>query len=199
VKKTKKLPGEAFDFYFQLGPQRTYQSVAEHFQVSKRTVAQRASDEDWTRRVQVMMQQAMAEADGGSDDAKASQIQRAIDEIMTPERAKAIVASLLKSAIKDGNIRAAQILLDRTLGKPRTVALSPIALDLPDGLETTKDVLRAANALLQGVSDGSVTPEDAQKAATVIEAARRCIETEELEKRIVEIEEQVKNNGGGRR
>jgi hypothetical protein len=47
----KKIPTDAFDFYFSLGPSRSYQSVADRYHVSKRAVTSLAKREDWQRRL----------------------------------------------------------------------------------------------------------------------------------------------------
>ena len=38
----RKIPPEAFDFYFELGPGRSYQAVADHFSVTKQAVTKKA-------------------------------------------------------------------------------------------------------------------------------------------------------------
>jgi len=47
----RKLPQNAFDFYASLGPDRSYQVVADHFAVTKRAVTNRARKEQWQQRV----------------------------------------------------------------------------------------------------------------------------------------------------
>ena len=47
----KKIPTDAFDFYFSLGPARSYQAVADKYQVSKRAVVGVDKREDWQRRL----------------------------------------------------------------------------------------------------------------------------------------------------
>ena len=46
----RKLPRDAFEFYFGLGPDRSYQAVADHFGVTKRAVTNRARQEEWQKR-----------------------------------------------------------------------------------------------------------------------------------------------------
>ena len=46
-----KLPADSFDFYVGLGAERSYQTVADHFGVTKRAVTKRASQERWQARV----------------------------------------------------------------------------------------------------------------------------------------------------
>ncbi|MBN1443720.1 MAG: hypothetical protein JXA90_13505 [Planctomycetes bacterium] len=46
-----KLPFEAFDYYYSLGPGRSYTAVAEYYGVSKRAVTSRALKERWQERI----------------------------------------------------------------------------------------------------------------------------------------------------
>ena len=54
----KKIPPDAFHFYFALGPERSYRAVAEHFGVSKTAVANLAERERWQNRVWELEKQA---------------------------------------------------------------------------------------------------------------------------------------------
>jgi hypothetical protein len=46
-----KIPPEAFDFYASLGPNRSYEAVAERFSVSKRSVTRHALKDGWQERL----------------------------------------------------------------------------------------------------------------------------------------------------
>ena len=70
-----KLPTGAFEYYVTLGPERSYQRVAEHFGVSKRTVTKHAVQENWATR----LLEAEAEARGRSE-AKAVETLEAMNE-----------------------------------------------------------------------------------------------------------------------
>jgi transposase len=48
---TRKLPGDAFEYYFALGPARSYRAVADHFGCSKTTVGNTATRENWAGRI----------------------------------------------------------------------------------------------------------------------------------------------------
>ncbi len=200
-----RLPADAFGYYASLGEKRSYQSVGDHYGVSKRAVSKKASAEEWQTRLKAMEQEVRAHADSKAVDVleamqtrnvlSLGDLQEAVRQIMTPRRMKAVVAALYKSAVQKEDVNAARLLFDRLLGKPRSEPLSALALDIPDGLETPLDVCRAANALMQAVAEGSLAPEDAQKTAAVVESARRAIETEDLDQRISEIERQMKKEG----
>lgn len=59
----RKLPEDAFDFYFSLGPGRSYEAVAKKFGVSKRTVTTLAAKEDWQSRLANVHQKARERSD----------------------------------------------------------------------------------------------------------------------------------------
>jgi hypothetical protein len=47
----RKLPQDAFEYYFALGPGRSHDAVAEHFQVAKRTVTALSVREGWQEKI----------------------------------------------------------------------------------------------------------------------------------------------------
>ena len=59
----RKIPPDAFDFYFALGTRRSYQAVSEKYGVTKRAVTSIAKREDWQRRMVEVEAQARAKAD----------------------------------------------------------------------------------------------------------------------------------------
>lgn len=59
----RKLPEDAFDFYFSLGPGRSYDAVAKKFGVSKRSVTTLAAKEDWQARLANVQQKARERSD----------------------------------------------------------------------------------------------------------------------------------------
>jgi hypothetical protein len=66
---TKRIPDEAFTFYMGLGPDRSYQKVAERFGVSKRAVSKRAQADDWASRAEKIQAESRARQDAGIVDA----------------------------------------------------------------------------------------------------------------------------------
>ena len=59
----RKLPEDAFDFYFSLGPGRSYDAVAKKFGVSKRSVTTLATKADWQGRLASLHQRARERSD----------------------------------------------------------------------------------------------------------------------------------------
>jgi hypothetical protein len=84
----------------------------------------------------------------------------------------------------DGDVVALRLCLERAapLRKGR-----PVVIDLPP-IETAKDVVGAVGAIVGAVGEGTLTPEEGQTLASILDAHRRAIETQELETRIVAIE-----------
>ncbi len=58
-----KLPHSAFEFYFGLGPSRSYQSVADRFGVTKRAVTKHAANEQWQTRLAKLEEKARLSAE----------------------------------------------------------------------------------------------------------------------------------------
>ena len=59
----RKIPSDAFDHYFSLGPGRSYQAVADHYGVTKRAVTNLAKRDDWQRRLVEVETEARERAD----------------------------------------------------------------------------------------------------------------------------------------
>ena len=59
----QRIPHDAFEFYFALGPGRSYQAVAERYGVTKRAVTKHAAREDWQPRLEKVESEARAKAD----------------------------------------------------------------------------------------------------------------------------------------
>jgi hypothetical protein len=60
-------------------------------------------------------------------------------------------------------------------------------LDLPP-VKTAEDVVQANTALIDRISAGAVAPEQANAASNAIDNQRKAIETQQLEKRIQDLE-----------
>jgi len=69
----------------------------------------------------------------------------------------------------------------------------PVALALPD-VRSPTGVTDALAAVVAAMSSGMISAEEATAIVAVIESQRRAIETEELEARLLAIEEHLKTN-----
>lgn len=58
-----RIPADAFQYYVGLGPNRSYQAVAQHFGVTKRAVTKRAGKEGWSSRLEAIERKARAKND----------------------------------------------------------------------------------------------------------------------------------------
>ena len=59
----RKLPPDAFEHYVSLGPERSYQSVAQHYGVAKRSVTKAAARDDWQARLERIESEARERTD----------------------------------------------------------------------------------------------------------------------------------------
>ncbi len=109
-----------------------------------------------------------------------------VERLMSDD-AENVTRSVVVAAI-GGDMTAAKIILDRVSPARRG---APLEIGLP-AVATTEGVTAALAALVAEMSAGTVTPEEAQTVASVIEAQRKAIETTELEKRVLALEERLK-------
>ncbi len=73
----RKIPPDAFDFYFGLGPGRSYQAVAGEYGVTKRAVTKLAAKERWQDQIAALERKARENSDERKVDAlQASHEQR---------------------------------------------------------------------------------------------------------------------------
>ena len=197
----RRLPEDAFLHYLSMGPERSYEALGSRYGVTKRAVAKRAKDEGWAAKLTELQEHAGEAGDGAAEKIveaellrhteHVAELQDAMRDVVTPARFRAMIAALLKRAIQNEDIRAARLLIDRVLGRPRGEPLPLAALQLSGEIKTAADVRRASGEILDGVVGGTLSPEDGQRAATVLDATRKAIETEDLEKRLAEIEAQI--------
>ena len=91
-----KIPSDAFEYYVSLGPGRSYRSVAEHYEVTKRAVTKHAAREGWAERLDKIEQEAREGSDLAAYGASS------LDDL-TDENAQSILQKLRSAVIrKDG-------------------------------------------------------------------------------------------------
>jgi hypothetical protein len=90
---------------------------------------------------------------------------------------------------KDGDLTALKLCLER-ICPPRKSR--PISIDLPD-VKTAEGVSLAQTSVVQAVGEGDITPEEGQVLSNILESRRKSIETEDHERRLDELENQVNN------
>lgn len=129
---------------------------------------------------------------GNPRSRRSADLHAVVADTLTPDRIRIIVASLLKAVIERQDVSAARLLLDRALGRPRAESAKPMSMDLPDGLASPHEIAVAAHSLLRALAEGEISPEDAHRSAMVVDTARKAVETEELAKRVAELEKRAK-------
>lgn len=109
-------------------------------------------------------------------------------EKLMQDDARSIVEAVLTAA-KGGDMTAARLVLERIapVRKGR-----PVRLNLPT-VQTAADVAAAMSALTTAMASGDVTPEEAATVASVFEIRRKALETEELEHRLMALEQKGQN------
>jgi Family of unknown function (DUF5681) len=111
------------------------------------------------------------------------------EELMAGD-AEGVVRKVIEAAMA-GDMTAARLILDR-IAPPRRGR--PVAIDLP-AVTNTVAVTSALGAVIAGLGDGILTPDEAVAVCAVIETQRRAIETVELEVRLRAIEERMRADG----
>ena len=90
------------------------------------------------------------------------------------------------TAAASGDMRAAEILLRRVW--PERRGRPVIGLDLPV-LTSAADLAEGLGAVVGAVAAGTLSPEEGQAVAAIMEAQRRALETTELERRMTALEQ----------
>jgi hypothetical protein len=100
------------------------------------------------------------------------------------DEAEVLTCKAIEMAM-NGDVVALRLCLERAapLRKGR-----PVVVDLPP-IETAKDLV---GAIVGAVGEGMLTPEEGQTLASILDAHRKAIETQELETRIAAIEAELK-------
>ena len=93
------------------------------------------------------------------------------------------------AAAQNGDIAAATLILKRcwpeTRGRPVRLSLPPI--------RTAADAVAAAAVIVGEVSKGTISPEEGQSLASIIEVQRRTIEMTELAARLEALERDARH------
>jgi hypothetical protein len=100
-------------------------------------------------------------------------------------RVTEIVEAMIERAVQ-GDVSAASLILSRAW-PPRKGRPTPIKLPMGAGAGAT-DLAAAAGAVVAAVADGTLTPEEAESVARVLETQRRSIEALDIERRLSALE-----------
>lgn len=114
-----------------------------------------------------------------------SEMRAAIESAATPEALARVLTRLLEQA-EQGDTAAASLLLSYVVGKPRQQP-EHVELDL-GALERPADVLQAYARVVAEVAAGQLDVASAASVGSLLEGARRSLETLELEQRLSALE-----------
>lgn len=114
--------------------------------------------------------------------------QAAVRNAVTPESLEQVLAKVLELA-NEGDMLAAKVILDRTLGKVQRLPFTDSmgAVELPI-VATAADAIQASNAIFVALNEGRISTDDASRLAQIVELARRTVETQDLANRIESLE-----------
>ena len=95
-----------------------------------------------------------------------------------------IVEKITELALEKGDLTALKICIDRIIPiqKSRTINFA-----LPE-IRTAKDVVAAYGAIIKAVSEGQLTPEEASRITTILDAMRRATDSVNIDERLSKIE-----------
>lgn len=126
----------------------------------------------------------------------------AAEEAVSIDVVRGVMRKLSVLALQ-GNLTAARILLDRTIGRPAEAPTGePLDIQAPR-LKTAADCTSALQRVSDALCAGSIEVTTAKVLTDVIQTQAKLIEVGELEARLAELEKQVATvdlgGGGGRR
>ena len=104
-------------------------------------------------------------------------------EALLEGQSEALTQAAIDKAL-EGDTTALRICLDRIAPSRKD---APISFDLPE-ISSAKEAAKAAAAILNEVSQGTITPLEGASVMAIIEQYRRTLETSELEQRIAALE-----------
>ncbi len=151
----RKLPDDAFEHYVSLGPERSYEKVAEHYGVSKRAVTNAAGREGWPERLAKIE----AEARQATDKKLGESI-----EAMGERHLKVVTAVLGKAletlkSLPLTNAMDAVRAIDMSLKQERLIRGEPSERTAMTIAETTRDEMHRWLVVEDDADDGEPEPE----------------------------------------
>ena len=111
-------------------------------------------------------------------------VTRVVENLLEGE-AEGLTRKAIDKAL-EGDTTALRLCLERIAPQRKD---SPVEFDLPR-MESAQDASQAAQAVLQAVSEGSLTPMEGASVMALVEGYRKTLETTELERRIEALEAQ---------
>ena len=106
---------------------------------------------------------------------------QALLDAVEPRMVEAIAKRMVKAAL-EGDVAAAKVVLDRTLGRG-----TPVVFRMPR-IESAADLPGALNQILRAAARGAISPEDAARFAGIVDVAGRALAAAEIEERLQRLE-----------
>jgi hypothetical protein len=130
---------------------------------------------------------------------RVSELRAAAEEAITPEVIRAVMKKVSLQALQ-GNLAAARILLERTLGRAAEVPVGePLDIASPK-LRTAADCTAALQKVADALVAGTIDTAAAKVLVDLIQTQAKLIEVGELEARLAELEQQARSvDFGGHR
>ncbi len=100
------------------------------------------------------------------------------------DKGRAIVDKIIELALEKGDLTALKICIDRIVPSLKS---RPVIFALPE-IKTAKDLVAAYGAILEAVSEGQLTPEEASRIAAILDATRRAADAADTYERLAKIE-----------
>lgn len=156
-----KLPKDAFEHYVGLGPERSYQAVADHYQVSKRAVTDLARREQWQQRLLGIEQEARQRSEARLLESLEQMNERHLKTLQVIQR-KALEALRSMSL---GSAMEAVRALDITIQKERLIRGEPsdrTELTMEHAIRREYDRWLVANDVDEGDSEEDKAEDEAK-------------------------------------
>ncbi|MFG0318972.1 MAG: hypothetical protein ACF8XB_17000, partial [Planctomycetota bacterium JB042] len=129
---------------------------------------------------------------------RVAEYQRAVRESVTPERLELVLKRMVQRAVRDGDVQAARLVIERCMGRASLDPLGEgIPIELPP-IRSLDDLLKAADVLLGAAVSGAAPAEAIEKLAGLVEGVRRVYETEVVAARLDELERELARVREGR-
>lgn len=106
-------------------------------------------------------------------------------EKLINDDAEEIVRAILNAA-RGGDVAAGKAVLDRLLPVKRP-GDRPISFSMP-AITTAADAVTSMAAITNAVADGRLTPAEGESLGRLVETFRKVLETDQLERRVLELE-----------
>ena len=100
------------------------------------------------------------------------------------ENGQVIVEKIHELALKKGDLNALKICIDRVLP---TLKSRPVNFALPK-INNAKDIVAVYGAILEAVSEGLLTPEEASSITIILDAMRRATDSADTDERLARVE-----------